>query len=134
MAGRWSTGTRVPGRGLLVGHSRRGVAGGHATGPATVAGARVGRGGGGTGQGIGPREVRAPVPGHQAAVRPSKGALPGPGEERVAAGDPVRPLQPLDGTAHAAGRVGCRVPECGPDAMRAGMATPETRFRIRNGA
>ena len=77
--------------------------------------ARVGRGGSGAGHGLGPREGRAPVPGHHAAVRSHEGVIPGPCKERVASGDAGRPLEPLDGTAPAAGGVGCRVPECAPD-------------------
>ena len=66
-------------------------------------------------------QVQAPVPGHQAAVRPREGAVPGAGAERVAPGDAVCALEPLDGTAHPAGRVGRRVPECAPVSTHTGQ-------------
>ena len=127
-------GLGIPGHRPLVRHPRRGVDGGHATGQASVAGAGVGRGDGGAGQGLGPREGRAPFPGHQAAVRSHEGAVPVAGEERVAPGDAVCALEPLDGTAHPAGKVPPRA------RMRTGQHAHGPRrpsggrFRGENGA
>ena len=84
--------------------------GGHATGPATVAGTGVGGGGGGAGQGIGPGEGGAPVPGGEAPVRAREGPVPGPRQERGAPRDFVRALERVDGTARAPGGVGRGMP------------------------
>lgn len=73
-------GRGVSGHRPLVLHARSGVDGGHATAQASLAGAGVGRGCRGTGHGLGPREGRAPVQGHQVAAWPRDGAVPGTGE------------------------------------------------------
>ncbi len=83
-----------------------------------------------------PREGRAPDPGHQAAVRPHGGAVPGSGEERFAPGDTVRAGKPLDGTAHPGGRVGCLPPACATHATTAGLddarnPVPDRNRRLR---
>ena len=58
----------------------------------------------------------------------------GAGKELLATGDAVRALEPLDGTVHAAGGVGRRMPASAPDATHPGQeGLREAGSRMKTG-